>query len=108
MYLIPANAKRGQYIFGLFRPVDLVIFGVGLLITIIMVIVMPTQQTWAAVLSVSPAVIAALLVAPVAYYHNVLQLLIEIYTYFTSRRRYIWKGWCIKDEQQWTMDRKLD
>jgi len=108
MYLIPANAKRGQYIFGLFRPVDLIIFGVGVLITIILVALMPMQETWAAVVAVSPAIISALLVAPVAYYHNVLQLLIEIYRYFTSRRRYLWKGWCIRDEQQWTMDRKLD
>ncbi len=108
MYLIPANAKRGQYIFGLFRPVDLGIFGVGVVITIILVALMPMQETWAAVVAVSPAILSALLVAPVAYYHNVLQLLIEIYKYFTSRRRYLWKGWCIRDEQQWTMDRKLD
>ena len=108
MYLIPANAKRGQYIFGLFRPVDLGIFGVGVVITIILVALMPMQETWAAVVAVSPAILSALLVAPVAYYHNVLQLLIEIYKYFTCRRRYLWKGWCIRDEQQWTMDRKLD
>ena len=108
MYLIPANAKRGQYIFGLFRPVDLGIFGVGVVITIILVALMPMQETWAAVVAVSPAILSTLLVAPVAYYHNVLQLLIEIYKYFTSRRRYLWKGWCIRDEQQWTMDRKLD
>ena len=89
MYLIPANAKRGQYIFGLFRPVDLGIFGVGVVITIILVALMPMQETWAAVVAVSPAILSALLVAPVAYYHNVLQLLIEIYKYFTSRRRYL-------------------
>lgn len=108
MYLIPANAKRGQYIFGLFRPIDLMIFGIGLFVTIILVMILPMQETWAAVTAITPAVITALLVAPAAYYHNVLQLLIEIYKYFTSRRKYVWKGWCIRDEQQWTMDRKLD
>ena len=97
-YLIPANAKRGQYIFGIFRPQDLVIFGIGLLATIILVMFMPMDQTWAAIVAVAPVLICALLVAPVAYYHNVLQLLIEIYQFFSSRRTYFWKGWCIYDE----------
>ena len=97
-YLIPANAKRGQNIFGIFRPQDLVIFGIGLLATIILVMFMPMDQTWAAIVAVAPVLICALLVAPVAYYHNVLQLLIEIYQFFSSRRIYFWKGWCIYDE----------
>lgn len=97
-YLIPANAKRGQYIFGIFRPKDLVIFGIGLLATIILVMFMPMDKTWAAIVAITPVLICALLVAPVAYYHNVLQLLIEIYQFFSSRRIYFWKGWCIYDE----------
>lgn len=100
-YLIPANAKRGQYIFGLFRPVDLIIFGVGLTATLILVAVMPMDQTWAAVVSVLPGIVCALLVAPVAYYHNVLQLIIELYKFFTSRRVYSWKGWCVLDESKY-------
>lgn len=97
-YLIPANAKRGQYIFGLFRPMDLVIFGIGIVATLILVAVMPMDQTWAAIVSVTPGLICTLLVAPVAYYHNVLQLIIELYKFFTSRRIYMWKGWCMLDE----------
>ena len=101
-YLIPANAKRGQYIFGLFRPVDLIIFGVGLIATLILVAVMPMDQTWAAVVSVTPGIICSLLVAPVAYYHNVLQLIIELYKFFNSRRVYSWKGWCVLDESKYS------
>lgn len=97
-YLIPANAKRGQYILGVFRPKDLVIFGIGLFATIILVMFMPMEQTWAAVIAIAPVIICALLVAPVAHYHNVLQLIIEIYKFFTSRRIYYWKGWCLYDE----------
>lgn len=97
-YLIPANAKRGQYIFGLFRPVDLIIFGVGLIATLILVALLPMDQTWAAVVAVTPGIFCSLLVAPVAHYHNVLQLIIEMYSFFTSRRIYIWKGWCMFDE----------
>jgi hypothetical protein len=109
-FLIPANVKRGQYIFGLFRPVDLIIFGVGLFTTLILVAIMPMEQTWAAVLSVIPGIVCSLLVAPVAYYHNMLQLIIEIYQFFTERRIYVWKGWCILDEstESKQMDRKLD
>ena len=97
-YLIPANAKRGQYIFGLFRPVDLIIFGVGITATLILVAVMPMDQTWAAVISVIPGIVCSLLVAPVAYYHNILQLIIELIQFFSNRRIYIWKGWCMFNE----------
>ena len=94
MYLIPANAKRGQYIFGLFRPVDLVIFGIGVGMTLLMIMFMPMQETWAAIVAIIPGLI---------------QLLLEIYGFFSNRRKYIWKGWCVRDEQQWTtVDRKLD
>lgn len=97
-YLIPANAKRGQYILGIFRHVDLVIFGVGLLATIILVMFMPMDQTLYAIIAVAPVLICSLLIAPMAHYHNVLQFIIEIYDFFTSRRIYLWKGWCILDE----------
>lgn len=112
-YLIPANAKRGQYIFGLFRPVDLIIFGVGVGVTLILVATLPMDITWVAILAVTPAIVSSLLVAPVAHYHNMLQLIIEMYKFFTQRRIYLWRGWCLLDEsdvtsKQQQMDRKLD
>lgn len=99
-YLIPANAKRGQYIFGVFRPVDLIIFGVGVVISLILIAFLPMEQTWAAVTAVAPVMICGGLVLPVAYYHNVLQLIIELYKFFTTRRIYMWKGWCFSDESE--------
>lgn len=99
-YLIPANTKRGQLILGLFMPIDLIIFGSGLLVTFILVAILPMEITWVAVLSITPGIICALLVAPVAYYHNVRQLIIEIYKYFTKRNKYVWKGWCFLDESE--------
>lgn len=101
-YLIPANAKRGQYIFGLFRPVDLIIFGIGIIVSLILIAILPMDETWAAVVGISPALFTGALVLPVAYYHNVLQLLIELYKFFTSRRIYMWKGWCFSDESEFT------
>ncbi len=97
-YLIPANTKRGQLILGWFMPIDLAIFGIGITTTLILVMILPMSITWVAVLAIMPGIVSALLVTPVAYYHNIRQLLVEIYKYFTSRNRYVWKGWCFLDE----------
>mgnify|MGYP003303584095 CR=1 FL=1 len=93
-YLIPANTKRGQLIFGLFREVDLIIFGVGVVLSFILMMILPLENTVMAVLAVAPGLTCAFLVAPVPYYHNVMTLLIELYHFFTDRQRFIWKGWC--------------
>ena len=109
-YLIPANAKRGQYIFGLFRPSDLILFGVGIGSSFLLMWILPIDQTWGAVTALVPGVVCSLLVLPVAYYHNVLQLIIELYRFFTNRRIYIWKGWCFLngEDDNKQMDRRLD
>ena len=98
--MIPANTKRGQLILGLFMPIDLILFGSGLLITLLLVMFLPMDKTWVAVLAISPGLITGLLVLPVAHYHNVRQLIIEIYQYFTGRNRFVWKGWCFLDESE--------
>jgi len=99
-YLIPANTKRGQLILGFFTPIDLAIFGIGLTVTFLLVMILPMDITWVAVLAITPGLISALLVAPVAYYHNIRQLIMEIYSYFTKRSKYVWKGWCFTDESE--------
>ena len=99
-YLIPANTKKGQLILGLFQPIDLIIFGSGLATTLLLVMILPMDQTLIAVLAILPGIITGLLVLPVAYYHNVRQLIVEIYKYFTSRSKFVWKGWCFLDESK--------
>ena len=99
-YLIPANTKKGQLILGLFQPFDLILFGSGLLITMLLVMILPMDQTLIALFAIAPGVITGLLVLPVAYYHNVRQLIIEIYKYFSNRNRFVWKGWCFLDESK--------
>jgi len=89
-YLIPANTKRGQLILGIFMPIDLIIFGIGLGITLILVMILPMQNTLVALLAIMPGVITGLLVLPVAYYHNVRQLIVEIYQYYTKRNKFVW------------------
>ena len=99
-YLIPANTKRGQLILGLFTPLDLIIFGSGLVVTLLLVMILPMDNTWVAVLAITPGLVCSALVLPVAYYHNVRQLIVEIYKYFTSRNRFVWKGWCFINESE--------
>lgn len=101
-YLIPANTKRGQLILGLFQPIDLIILGIGLIITLILIVILPMEQVWFAVAAITPGLIAGFLVLPVAYYHNIRQLLTEMIKYIINRKRYIWKGWCFLDESQYT------
>ncbi len=93
-YLIPANTNRGRLIFGLFRKEDLILFGVGLGISFVLLTFIPMTSTGGAVLVLAPAAISALLVAPVPYYHNILNVLKELIEFLNHRQKYVWKGWC--------------
>lgn len=93
-FLIPANSKKSMLIFGTFRPIDLIIFGCGIGVTVILLISLPLNDLPMLVLALSPVLVTGLLVFPVANYHNVLTVLITIYQFYTSRQKFIWKGWC--------------
>lgn len=95
-YLIPANTKKGQLIMGMFKPFDIVLFGTGILITFFLLAVMPLSSTWVTILVLSPAAVTGFLVFPLPYYHNVLNILIEMYEFLTHTQTYVWKGWCFK------------
>ena len=99
-YLIPANAKKSKLILGFFTPVDLIIFGVGCTITLTLLIIFQGMNFSMALIVLMPAVISGFLVVPVPNYHNVLQLLTNIFTFFLNRKRYYWKGWCIRDGKE--------
>lgn len=93
-YLIPANTKRGELIFGLFRPFDLIILGIGLFITMLFMIFTQLTSTTSVIIALTPALVCAFLVMPVPYYHNMLVVIIEMFEFLTHRQKYIWKGWC--------------
>lgn len=96
-YLIPANANRGKLILGFFRGIDLIIFGIGAGVTLILILAFQGMLTnWTVAIGVlAPALVAGFLVIPVPHQHNVLVLLTNIYKYFfVNRQRYYWKGWC--------------
>ena len=94
-YLIPANTKKGQLIFSIFRPIDLAIFGVGLSITLILLAFFPTNDVILLIFTLLPGLIGIFLVIPLPNYHNMLILLIEIFNFLTNNQKYIWRGWCI-------------
>lgn len=98
-YLIPANTKRGQLILGIFRPFDLILFLSGVLITVILLIILPLSSTTIALISLLPALICSFLVMPIPYYHNILNVLVEMYDFFINQRKYKWRGWCFKYEK---------
>ena len=84
---------------GYFRPLDLILFGTGLGITFILLVIF--QQSLSSVgmviLVLLPAGVTGLLVLPIPHQHNVLVLLTAIYKfYFVNPTRYYWKGWCEK------------
>ena len=98
-YLIPANSKKSQLILGFFTLTDLIIFGSGVGLTIILLLVIQNASMGIMLLILAPSLITGFLVIPLENYHNVLQFIINVYTFYSNRRRYIWRGWCIEDEK---------
>ena len=43
-FLIPANAKKSMLIFGLFNTMDLIIFGSGIGLSLLLLILLPVEQ----------------------------------------------------------------
>ena len=97
-YLIPANSKRGTLIFNIFRPIDLMIFGVGIVVSLIALAIVPSTNIVAVTIALLPVCICGLLVVPMQNYHNVLCAITSIYRFYTERRRYVWKGWCFYEQ----------
>lgn len=93
-YLIPANSKKSMQIFGIFNKFDLILFGSGIVVTLIMLLVMNVEKLLYAIIALSPALITGFLVLPIPNYHNMLTVIMEAIRFVTNRRNFIWKGWC--------------
>ncbi len=93
-YLIPANSKKSQLILGLFTPFDLIIFITGVGITVLLLMLIKSNNIYVMIGLAAPAMISAFLVAPVPPYHNIMTLLGNIYKFYTGRKKYYWRGWC--------------
>lgn len=98
-YLIPANSKKSILYFGLFNKFDLILFGIGVGITLLLMTFLPVGGSWLRIVFIlAPAVVTGFLVFPVPNYHNVMTLIRSVWNFFTTRQRFIWKGWCVKNE----------
>lgn len=94
-YLIPANSKKSMLILGFFNLTDLIIFGTGCVITFMLLFILDTNSLKQALLIITPALIGAFLVLPVPNHHNIRTFIGNVYHYFTNRRSYYWRGWCV-------------
>lgn len=97
-YLVPANAKRGTLILNIFRPFDAIMFGTGMIVTLLLLILVDSNDTIMILLSCLPVAITGLLVIPIPNYHNVLCALQSIFRFFMERRNYYWRGWCFYEK----------
>ncbi len=97
-FLVPANAKRGTLIFNMFRPIDLIMFGVGAGLSLLLLMIVQSDSTVLVLLSCLPVGITGLLVVPIPNYHNVLCALQSVLRFYKERRNYIWKGWCFYEQ----------
>lgn len=96
--LVPANTKKSMLILSMLRPIDAIILGIGISISVILLILFSNGGTLITLVSCIPMAISLILVMPISNYHNTLVALQSIYRFYNERRNYIWKGWCIYDE----------
>ena len=95
-FLIPANSKKSMLIFSFFNVTDLIIFGSGCLLTFILLMTINNNTIERGIIILLPVIITGLLVMPVPNQHNVRTFIINIYQYFSNRRTYFWRGWCMR------------
>lgn len=96
-FLIPANSKKSMLIFGLFKMNELIMFGTGIGITLLLLIAIPLDGIVTTVIALAPALITGFLVMPVPNYHNVMTLLQSMIAFYGDRQKFVWRGWCFLD-----------
>ncbi len=100
MYLIPANSKKSMLLFGLFTKIDLALFLIGVGISLLLLMILPIENILMAVIALAPGLICSFLVFPVPNYHIVRMIIALALSFYTTRQRFIWKGWCYNDGEE--------
>ena len=96
--LVPANTKKSMLIFSILRPIDAIILGIGISISVFFLLILGNSGTFLLLLACIPMLVSFILVLPIPNYHNTLVALQSIMRFYNERRNYIWKGWCVYDE----------
>ncbi len=99
-YLIPANSKKSMLILGFFNTMDLIIFSTGCVITFIFLFIFKANDLKQAFIIIAPALIGAFLVLPVPNHHNIRTFIANVYNYFSGRKTFYWRGWCINGKDK--------
>lgn len=99
-YIIPANTKKSMLKFGLFNTFDLILFGSGIAVSLILLLLLPVEELKFAIIAILPGLVTGFLVFPIPYYHNVLTVIINFFSFYTSRQQFVWKGWCVTDGKE--------
>lgn len=99
-YLIPANSKKSQLWLGFLNPLDAIILGVGVSISVLLLLFIKSNNLGVMLGLISPALIAVFLVAPIPNYHNVRTLIGNIHSFYTGRKKYYWRGWCASNGER--------
>ena len=99
-FIIPANTKKSLLKFGVFNTFDLILFGSGIAVSLILLLILPVEQLKFAIIAILPGLVTGFLVFPIPYYHNVLTVIINFFTFFTTRQQFVWKGWCVTDGEE--------
>ena len=96
--LVPANTKKSMLIFSILRPVDAIILGIGISISVFFLLILGNSGTLLLLVACIPMLVSLILVLPIPNYHNTLVAIQSIIRFYNERRNYIWKGWCVYDE----------
>ena len=99
-YLIPANSKKSLLYFGLFNKFDLLLFGSGIGLTLLLLVILPVDKLLWAIVALSPGVVTGVLVIPIPNYHNIRTIIKLAYEFYTTRQKFVWKGWCLMDGEE--------
>ena len=99
-YLIPANTKKSLLKFGVFNTFDLILFGSGIAVSLLLLLILPVEQLSFAIIAILPGLVTGFLVFPIPYYHNVLTVIMNVLSFFTTRQQFVWKGWCVTDGEE--------
>ena len=73
-------------------------WAVGIGATLLMLVIISPNTLLTAIIDLLPALICGFLVLPIPNYHNIRIVIQELYRFYTTRQRFIWKGWCVNDE----------
>lgn len=96
-YLIPANSKKSMLIFGIFNQFDLILFLIGLGISLLLLMILPVDELLYAIIAIIPGCICAFLVMPIPNYHNVMTFIKIAFQFYTTRQHFVWRGWCFSN-----------